>query len=283
MRRPPPQMCRHAWHPSVYAQMQNGVQDEDQRAEAHAPSAAEPERLYGVPGEHGGEDHGEVPEVPVDVLQDQREAGLSRVAGTEALLAWPTPRRLPHMPAVRPRRSGSTSSGSSSRSPGIPSGRSAPRERAIRRRRCRSAPSGRPLGQLATMTGGVEGREVMTREVGDRADRPCVVVVAPERCPGAVGDEAEQSQAGDEGLHPPEISSQYLRPGRAAGRHRSRPGSVQGLRSLARRSTKTSVSTRQARHVPAVAARRGRLASRHVGTVTIISPTPARWRTEASR
>ena len=70
----------------------------------------------GVVGEDEVEDEAEVEEVAVDVLQDQREAGLAACSAGAA--------RRPRRPAVTARRPGSRPGGSSSRSAGTRAGRS---------------------------------------------------------------------------------------------------------------------------------------------------------------
>ena len=83
--------------------------NEHHRAEAHvAPLAlVVAEAEHGVVGEDAVEDQAGVEEVTVDVLQDQREAGLAAVAAVRL--------GRPRTPAVRARSTGSTPGGSSSR------------------------------------------------------------------------------------------------------------------------------------------------------------------------
>src|SRR6266540_1126336 len=60
---------------------QGRVEQQDQGAEAHAEAVGEAERPQRVPGQDQRERQGQVEEVAVHVLQDQREAGLAAVAG----------------------------------------------------------------------------------------------------------------------------------------------------------------------------------------------------------
>src|ERR1017187_10998347 len=64
---------------------EHGVRDEDQRAHPDADTAGEAESLDRVIGQQHGEDEREIPGVPVDVLEDERETGLARVALAESV------------------------------------------------------------------------------------------------------------------------------------------------------------------------------------------------------
>jgi hypothetical protein len=74
----PPTACRHAWQDSEYSPQQRGVDQQHQGAEAHvAPLAlVVAERDDRVDGQDHVEGHRDPEEVPVHVLQDQREPGL---------------------------------------------------------------------------------------------------------------------------------------------------------------------------------------------------------------
>ena len=171
---------------------QGRVGQQDQRAEAHVPPRAGlvAEGEHGVVGEDQVEDQPRVEEVPVHVLEDQREPGLAGVAARAA--------RRPRRPAGTARTTGSRPSGSSSRSAGSPAGR--PGCRAPGRSSVGPVNS---FGKVSPSHWRGEARRVERRDVGLGE-----VVRVLERAERRVDDEQHQRDDGQQRLEPPAVCAQ---------------------------------------------------------------------------
>src|SRR5664280_1616698 len=168
---------------------QRGVDTQDGRADADPdPEARLAEGLDGVDGQDDVEDEAEVEEVPVDVLEEQREPGLSGV-GAVAVGHRAGRRGQPERPVVRlavvvaghpeAQREDQDEQGGGDRPPRDHGARVAPRHAA--------------LGEA----GGVEGRDERAVERG-----PGEVVLVHEGGPAGVADEGEEDRGRHHGLHP---------------------------------------------------------------------------------
>ena len=173
---------------------QRGVDQQDQRAEAHvAPlPVLVAEGDDRVEGQDHPEDHRDVPEPAVDVLQDQREPGLAGVALVR-LGDGAGRRRQPERPVV----------GLAVVVAGQPEAQREDQDHQRRRQRP-------PRDRRAEVTGALDALRGQAGRVERRQVRLCVVVLSLEGAPGGVDDEGEEHHEGQPRLHPPPVPAQGL-------------------------------------------------------------------------